>query len=165
MDEELEVIDQTAEFKRQVGVIVNLFKTSGLKDDQLGFLKMMRNYPTAEPKKITEKELWIAEDDADLDEAKTKKAYPYKYKIVKKDEIADAINAKRKDVVYVAYITASEKVEDGVIKISSSKARSASGLYLIQDAENNQILMLLSATAKMDHRHLEAIKSAAGKSK
>ncbi len=165
MDEELEVVDQTAEFKRQVGVINNLFNTPGLKDDQLGFLKMMRNYPTAAPKKIIEKELLIAEDDADIDVAKIKKAYPYKYKVVKKEEIADAINSKRKDVAYVAYITASEKVEEGVIKVGASKARAASGLYLVQDAENNQILMLLSATTKLDQRYLEAIKSAAEKSK
>lgn len=165
MDEELEVVDATAEFKRQVGVINNLFSTPGLKDDQLGFLKMMRNYPTANPKKIIEKELWIAEGDADIDEAKVKKSYPYKYKIVKKEEYADAINSKRADVVYLAYVEASETVTEGVIKLGASKARTSSGLYLIQDAENNQILMLLSATTKVGNKHLEAIKITAEKSK
>lgn len=165
MDEELEFIDQTAEFTRQISVMNNLFTQPGLKDDQLGFLKMMRNYPTADPKKIITKELWIAESDAEKDEAKMNKAYPYKYKIVTKEAIAEAINSKKNDVVYLSYIAASETIDEGTIKIGASKARAASGLYLIQDAENNQILMLLSATTKVDHRYLGAIKSAASKAK
>lgn len=163
IDEELDTLDQTAELTRQIACMNHLFMVPNLKDDQLLFLKMMRNYPTADPKQVIKQELWIAESDIENNKAKMDKAYPFKYKVVSKKEIAEAIISKRKDVVYLAYIVASEKEENQPRLKLSKGERPPEGLYVIHNAEDNKILMLLSAVTKFGYRHLGAIKKAAEK--
>ncbi len=151
IDPYLDFVDEKAEFTREVSIINNIYMLPGLADSQLGYMKMMMHYPTADAKKITTKELWMAENDVKPDDDKMKGAYPFPYKIVTKKEIAAAINAKRKDIVYLAHIVADDQKQE---------------IYAIQTAENNEILMLLSCSGvPFDNRHLSAVRNAASKTK
>lgn len=165
IDSELELADETAEFIREIAIMNSILILPDLTDKKLKKIKMFFNYPTANPKMVIDKELWIADSDVDIkDETKMKSVYPYKFKIVTKAEIADAIHSKRKDIVYIAYILARETSFDIVGPLIKSDIRE-DGYYLFQNAEDNRILTLIDARKKFDHRYLEYILKAVDKSK
>lgn len=134
--------DPKAELRRELQSMNALFTMPGLVDAQLGFFKMLRDYPTMDAKKITSKELWISGLDAD--ELNMKSVYPYKFKIVDKIDIAAAINEKRKNIAYVAHLVIDDGKQD---------------LYAVHDAETNTILIILSGNGySFGSAHLQVIK-------
>ncbi|MDO9186648.1 MAG: hypothetical protein Q7W13_11615 [Bacteroidia bacterium] len=161
IDFELEGIDKLAESIRELQQINAILTFADLKDNQLGIFKQMSHYPTNDEKKIISKELWVASSNVEIDEAKVKKIYPYKYKVVSKEQIAEAIKSKTKDIVYLAYVKVQSFENTGI----GSPKRPDQTFYVIQDAENGQILSILNGLATFDYRYFEAIKNAAEKAK
>jgi hypothetical protein len=142
VDFELRIVNEKAEFMREVGAINSILTFPNLQDSLIGKWKI----PTINQKAVIEKELWIA--DVDLNkkelEANLKAAYfPYQYKIVSKGEIAKAIIEKRKDIVYLAR----EEYKLGV------------NLFLIHSPENNNVLFFTKGEGRFDAKGFEKIKS------
>lgn len=142
IDYEMQIVNEQAEFTRQVGAINAILNFPVLAESQIGGWKI----PTISQKDIIEKELWIADIDINknVDQDAMRSAYqPYNYKIVSKEEIAKAIIEKRKDIVYLAR----EEYKLGV------------NLFMIHQAEDNKILFFVKGEGRLDAVGLEKIKN------
>lgn len=142
IDSKLDMIDEKAEFMRQLGAINAILTYPNLQANQIGGWKI----PTLNQKEVVKKELWIADEDLNkkgADEAKMKAAYnPYKYKVVTKEEIAKAIIEKRKDIVYLAVV----EYQKGL------------NMFLIHSPEDNRTLFFMGGSYGFDPKALEKIK-------
>lgn len=142
IDYEMQIVNEQAEFTRQIGAINAILNFPMLADSQIGGWKI----PTISHNEMIKKELWIANVDLSKkeDEATMRAAYkPYEFKIVSKEEIAKAILEKRNDIVYLA--RAEYKV--GV------------NLFMIHQAEENKILFFVKGEGRLDAAGFEKIKS------
>jgi hypothetical protein len=143
IDFEMRIVNEQAEFIRQIGSINSILTVANLQDTQIGGWKI----PTINQKEFIEKELWIADIDISKKEeeiAKMKDAYlPYKYKVVTKAEIAKAIIEKRKDVVYLA----------------RAEYKSGINLCFVQDPEKNSVLFFVKEEGRFNSTGLENIKN------
>lgn len=142
IDYEMQIVNEQAEFTRQVGAINAILTFPVLAESQIGGWKI----PTISHKDMIEKELWIADIDINknADQDTMKSVYqPYKYKIVSKEEIAKAIIEKRKDIVYLAR----EEYKLGV------------NLFMIHQAVDNKILFFVKGEGRLDAVGLEKIKN------
>lgn len=142
IDYEMQIVNEQAEFTRQVGAINAILTFPVLVQSQIGGWKI----PTISQKDMIEKELWIADIDINknVDQDAMKSVYqPYKYKIVSKEEIAKAIIEKRKGIIYLAR----EEYKLGV------------NLFMIHQAEDNKILFFVKGEGRLDATGLEKIKN------
>lgn len=142
IDYEMEIVNEQAEFTRQVGAINAILNFPVLSETQIGGWKI----PTISHDELIKKKLWIAAVDINKkeDEAKMRLAYqPYTYEIVTKEQIAKAIIEKRKDIVYLAR----EEYKLGV------------NLFLFHQAEDNTVLFFIKGEGRLDTLGLEKIKN------
>ncbi len=140
--------DMKAEFARQVGSMNAVFSFPNLQDSQIGKWKI----PTIDTKELMTKELWFtSEETKGEDELKMKTAYePYKCKIVTKEEIAKAIESKRKDIVYVAQVAYDLNL--------ASDNLAQQYIFLVHNAEDNRVLFF-SGGSSFGKVELEKIKN------
>jgi hypothetical protein len=142
IDPDMDLLNEKAEFIRQVGAINSILMYPNLKDNQIGGWKI----PTIDQKEIIAKELWIAEEDLNKkseDESKMKAAYkPYSYKVVSKEEITKAI-IEKKDIVYVARA----EYQEGAF------------MFVLHSATDNRTLFFMAGTGGFDIKALEKIKN------
>lgn len=142
IDYEMQIVNEQAEFTRQIGAINAILNFPVLAQSQIGGWKI----PTISHKEMNKKELWIASVDLSKkeEEAAMRAAYtPYEFKIVSKEEIAKAIIEKRKDIVYLAR----EEYKVGV------------NLFMIHQASDNKILFFVKGEGRLDSVGLEKIKN------
>lgn len=142
IDSKLDMIDEKAEFMRQLGAVNAILTFPNLQQNQVGGWKIA----TLNQKEVIKKELWISDEDLNkkgADEAKMKSTYnPYKYKIVTKEEIAKAIIEKRKDIVYLAV----------------AEYQAGLNMFLIHSPEDNRVLFFMGGSYGFDPKALEKIK-------
>jgi hypothetical protein len=143
LDSDLDMINQEAEFIRQLGAINSILTFPNLQDNQIGGWKI----PTNNQKEVITKELWIASEDLNKngeDAAKMKAAYnPYKYKVVSKEEIAKAIIEKKKDVVYLA----------------RTEYQAGAFMFVVHSTDNNRVLFFMGGTGGLDPKDMGKIKN------
>ncbi len=142
IDYEMQVVNEQAEFTRQVGAINAILNAPVLAESQIGGWKI----PTINQSEMIKKELWIADVDLSKkeEEAMMREAYkPYEFKIVSKEEIAKAILEKRKGIVYLAR----EEYKLGV------------NLFLIHQTEDNKILFFVKGEGRLNSEGFEKIKN------
>lgn len=143
IDVDMAILDERAEFIRQVGQMNEILMFPNLKDNQIGGWKV----PTMDHNEIVKKELWVAQEDLNEkgeEAAKMKAAYnPYKYKVVSKAEIAKAIVEKRKDIVYVA----------------CAEYQAGAYTFVVHSAVDNRVLFFMGGTKGFDSKSLEKIKN------
>lgn len=159
VDFDLETTDELAECIRELQQVNSILTFPGLNDKQLGIMKQITHYPSSDEKKITNKELWVTAADVEIDASKVEKVYSHRYKIVTKEQIAEAIKSKNNDVAYLSYVKVQSFVNMGGPK------RPNQGLNVIQDAENGQILALLNGSETFDYRYFDYIEKTAQKAK
>jgi hypothetical protein len=123
IDYEMRIVNERAEFARQIGAISAILSFPDVQENQIGKWKI----PTINQNSVISKELWLSDIDVNKKEEdiKMQEAYaPYKYKIVTKQEIAKAITEKRKDVVYLA----------------RAEYKLGVNLFFVHSSEDNRIL-------------------------
>jgi hypothetical protein len=143
LDFHLDVVSQEAEFIRQIGSINSILVFPNLKDNQIGGWKI----PTNNHKDVVTKELWVASEDLNKngqDTAKMNAAYyPYKYKVVAKEQIAKAIIEKKKDVVYLA----------------CTEYQVGAYMFIVHSTDDNRALFFMGGTGGLDPKDMSKIKN------